>query len=249
MIELDYKLPSMYMTGYQSPTGTYNNQELGFPSVLTTKDSRLGMFIKRLRNCINCERALVFVGGKFMMCNKNWIRDHVHTLKAMCHWEYEIANYVNFTIETQREDGQFYELIKQKDDTIWDRVREDCYVEYPDDNLVITRLELEADVEYLVVEGAMYVYRITGNDEWLKSVLPALEKGINYMTSDEKRWDKEHGLVKRPFTIDTWDFINEPTLVAYNRRIDPDSPMSIMHGDNSGVYAAMNILAFFREDT
>lgn len=245
MIEFEYKLPSMYITGYENPNGTYNNQELGFPSVLTTKDSRLGMFIKRLRNCINCERTLVFVGGKFMMCNKNWIRDHVHTLKAMCHWEYEIANYINFTIDTQREDGQFYELVKQKDDTIWDRVREDCYVEYPDDNLVITRLELEADVEYLVVEGAMYVYRITGNDEWLKSVLPALEKGINYMTSDEKRWDKEHGLVKRPFTIDTWDFINEPTLVAYNRRIDPDSPMSIMHGDNSGVYQAMNQLSWF----
>ena len=65
------------------------------------------------------------------------------------------------------------------------------------------------------------------------------------MTSDEKRWDKEHGLVKRPFTIDTWDFINEPTLVAYNRRIDPDSPMSIMHGDNSGVYQAINQLSWF----
>lgn len=245
MIEFDYKLPSMYITGYENPNGTYNNQELGFPSVMTTTDSKLGMFIKRLRNCINCERALVFVGKKYMMCNKNWIRDHVHTLKAMCHWEYEIKNFLDFIIETQREDGQFYELIKQKDDTIWDRVREDCYVEYPEDNLVITRLELEADVEYLVVEGAMYVYRITGDDKWLASVLPALEKGIDYITSDDKRWDEEHGLVKRPFTIDTWDFINEPTLVAYNRRIDPDSDMSIMHGDNSGVYQAMNQLAWF----
>ena len=46
MIEFEYKRPSMYITGYENPNGTYNNQELGFPSVLTTKDSRLGMFIK-----------------------------------------------------------------------------------------------------------------------------------------------------------------------------------------------------------
>lgn len=27
---------------------------------------------------------------------------------------------------------------------------------YPDDNLTLVRLELEADIEYLVVEGCMY---------------------------------------------------------------------------------------------
>lgn len=50
----------------------------------------------------------------------------------------------------------------------------------------------------------------------------------------------------RPFTIDTWDFTND-VRSGCDRRIHDDEPMSIMHGDNSGVYAAMNILAFFRE--
>ena len=62
MIEFDYKLPSMYIHGYENQNGTYNNHELGFPSVMTTTDPKLGLFIKRLRNCINCERALVFIG-------------------------------------------------------------------------------------------------------------------------------------------------------------------------------------------
>ena len=79
----------------------------------------------------------------------------------------------------------------------------------PDDNLALVRIELEADIEYLVVDGAVMVYKATGDDEWIKSVLPALEKGIDYITSDSKRWDEEHGLVKRPFTIDTWDFLNK----------------------------------------
>lgn len=241
MIEFEHKLPAMNINGKQN--GTYNNRELGYPSILTTTDYQLGEFLHMMRNNIYADRALVFVDDKVMMCNKNWIRDHVHVMKAMRHWEYDLDSFLNFIIDTQREDGQFYELIKQYDDYHWKYVNEDCYVMYPEDNLSLVRLELEADIEYLVVEGAMYLYKTTGDDEWLKKVLPRLEKGINYITSDEKRWDKKHGLVKRPFTIDTWDFTYDTD--EDNRKIEENTPMSIMHGDNSGVYQAMNQLAWF----
>lgn len=241
MIEFEHKLPSMNIDGKHN--GTYNNRELGFPSVLTTTDPKLGVFMHMLRSNIYADRAIVFIDGQFFMCNKNWIRDHVHVMKAMRHWEYDLEGFLNFIIDTQREDGQFYELIKQYDDYHWKMVNEDCRVMYPDDNLTLVRLELEADVEYLVVEGSVYLYKITGDDEWLKKVLPKLEKSIDYMTSDEKRWDKEHGLVKRPFTIDTWDFTYDTD--SHNRKIEENTPMSIMHGDNSGVYQAMNQLAWF----
>lgn len=244
MIEFKHKLPAMNIDGKHN--GTYNNRELGFPSILTTKDPELGMFIHNLRANIFEDRSLVFVDGKILVCNKNWIRDYVHVMKAMRHWEYNLSSFLNFIIDTQREDGQFYELIKQYDDIHWSFVNEDCYIMYPDDNLSLVRLEIEADIEYLVVEGAVYYYRTNGDDEWLKKVLPKLEKGINYMCSDEKRWDKEHGLVKRGFTIDTWDFVNKTPhgTPADNRRIEEGTPMSIMHGDNSGVYQAMNQLAW-----
>lgn len=242
MIEFQYKLPAMNIEGRKN--GTYNNRELGFPSVLTTTDYRLGEFIHTLRSNIYADRALVFVDGKILMCNKNWIRDHVHVMKGMRHFEYDLGSFLNFIIDTQREDGQFYELIKQMDDYHWKMVDEDCRALYEEDNLSLVRLELEADIEYLVVEGAMYFYRTTGDNEWLKNVLPKLEKGIDYVTSDEKRWDREHGLVKRPFSIDTWDFTND-IASCHDRRIHDDEPMSIMHGDNSGVFRAMNQLAFF----
>lgn len=239
MIEFKHKLPSMNIDG--KANGTYNNKELGFPSILTTTDPKLGLFLQKLRANIWADRSLVFIDNKILVCDKNWIRDHVHVMKAMRHWEYDLDSFLNFIIDTQRDDGQFYELIKQYDDKHWAMVNEDCYIMYPDDNLTLVRLELEADIEYLVVEGAVYYYRTNGNNEWLKKVLPRLEKGINYICSDEKRWDSERGLVKRPFTIDTWDFVDSNLL---NRRIDTDSPMSIMHGDNSGVYQAMNQLAW-----
>lgn len=241
MINFEHKLPSMNIDGRHN--GTYNNTELAFPSVLTTTDPKLGCFMHMLRSSIYNERTLVFIDGKILMCDKNWIRDHVHVMKAMRHWDYNLDSFLNFIIDTQREDGQFYELIKQYDDYHWKLVNKDCYVMYPEDNLTLVRLELEADIEYLVVEGAVYLYRTTGDDKWLKKILPHLEKGIDYMTSDKKRWDKEHGLVKRPFTIDTWDFMCENS--DSNRKIEDDTPMSIMHGDNSGVYQAMNQLAWF----
>lgn len=240
MIDFEHRLPSMNIDGKHN--GTYNNTELAFPSVLTTTDPKLGCFMHTLRSNIYSERTLVFIDGKILMCDKNWIRDHVHIMKAMRHWEYNLDSFLNFIIETQREDGQFYELIKQYDDYHWTFVNEDCRVMYPDDNLTLVRLELEADIEYLVVEGAVYLYRTTGDDAWLERVLPRLEKGIDYITSDKKRWDREHGLVKRPFTIDTWDFTYGKA--GSNRKIEDDTPMSIMHGDNSGVYQAMNQLAW-----
>lgn len=246
MIEFKHKLPSMNIDGKHN--GTYNNIELGFPSVLTTDDPKLGMFLKQLRTNIFNDRSLVFIDGKILVCAKNWIRDHVHVMKAMRHWEYNLSSFLNFILDTQREDGQFFELIKQYDDKHWSYVNKDCYIMFPDDNLTLVRLELEADIEYLVVEGAVYLYRTTGDNEWLKKVLPRLEKGIDYMCSDKKRWDSEHGLVKRPFTIDTWDFVNETPSgesPSVNRKIEKETKMSIMHGDNSGIYQAMKQLAWF----
>lgn len=241
MIEFKHKLPAMNIEGRRN--GTYNNRELGFPSILTTTDPKLGLFLHGLRSNIFADRSLVFIDGRILMTDKNWIRDHVHVMKAMRHWEYDLGSFLSFIIETQRADGQFYELIKQVDDRHWSYVRPDCYVMYPDDNLSLVRLELEADIEYLVVEGAVYYYKTNGDDKWLEWALPHLELGINYVTSDPSRWDSERGLVKRPFTIDTWDFTCRPDA-GHNRRIDPDTPMSIMHGDNSGVYQAMHQLAW-----
>ena len=147
MIEFQHKLPAMNINGVRC--GTYNNRELGFPSILTTTDPKLGLFLHQMQSNIFADRSLVFIDGRILMTDINWIRDHVHVMKAMRHWEYDLKSFLDFIIETQREDGQFYELIKQVDDKHWALVNEDCYVMYPDDNLSLVRLELEADIEYL----------------------------------------------------------------------------------------------------
>eukprot|EP00825_Cyclidium_porcatum_P049220 TRINITY_DN8454_c0_g1_i2.p2 TRINITY_DN8454_c0_g1~~TRINITY_DN8454_c0_g1_i2.p2 ORF type:complete len:236 (-),score=-7.37 TRINITY_DN8454_c0_g1_i2:5-712(-) len=103
------------------------------------------------------------------------------------------------------------------------------------------RLELEADVEYLMVEGAWTIWQATGDRKAMAARLPAMERALTYCFTDPTRWDEKHGALKRPFTPDTWDFTYGKS--DRNRRIDPDTPMAIMHGDNSGLYAACRQLA------
>ena len=244
MIEFDHKLPSMNIDGTHN--GTYNNYEMVLPCALTTDSPRLGIFLHLLHNAVADERRLVFIDGKVLGCSNNWIRDHVHMMKAFRHWEHDVRSFLQYIIDTQTDEGYFYELIKQLDDEHWKYVDESCRILFPEDNVALVRLELEADIEYLVVEGAWQYYRATGDFEWVKKVLPRLEKAIDYMTSSPKRWNKEYGLVVRPFTIDTWDFTNDLRSQT-DRRIHENEPMSAMHGDNSGVYAAMNILACFND--
>ena len=236
-------LPRMREARTGKTCGRFNNKDLAMPGVLTTGDPTWGDFLHLLRNTINGERSLVFVDGRKMMVNKNWIRDHVHVLKAMRHWEYDYAGYVDFTLRHQRADGCILELVKQADDRHWRYAAPESRKFFPDDNLAMCRLDIEADVEYLLVEGATYCYRISGDDAWLARALPRLEKAIDYMTSDPKRWDAAHGLVKRGYTIDTWDFTYEPASVT-NRTLTAATPQAIMHGDNSGVYQAMAQLAW-----
>lgn len=240
-IRFEHPLPAMNVDGREN--GTYNNIELGIPGVLTTLDTNLGMMLKQLRDNVLEGRHVVFVDGRFIPVYKNWIRDHVHTMKAFRHWERDLRTYLDFTIEHQRPDGSFLELIKQMDDKHWSFVAEDDIVFFPEDNLYLARLDIESDVEYLVVEGATEYFKATADRRWLRKNLRKLEKAIEYSTTSPKRWDPEHGLVKRAYTIDTWDFSYEKSG-HYDRRITEKTPMAIMHGDNSGVYQAMKQLAW-----
>lgn len=207
----------------------------------TDVDDPLEKFIRNLSNTVRNDRFTFMVDGKPYMAHPKWLRDHVHEMKAFKHWEYDLREYLQFMIEHQHPDGFFYEMVQVDGDYHTTLMPERCMLHLPESGLTFVRLEVEADIEYLVVEGAVTVYKATGDDDWILKMLPYLERGIAYCTSNPNRWDAAHGLVKRGFTIDTWDFMNQEGDIRY---LTPQTPMSIMHGDNSGVYAAMQQLAW-----
>ena len=207
----------------------------------------------------------VFLYGERMVrVNLNWIRDYVLTLKGFRYTERDLTSFPDLLLEKQHGKGFFYEIIAPVSDlhsgrpfqtpdgrTVQISSPECCYYEEGMD-FGLCRLELEADVEYLMVEGAYMIWQATGDDAWLERNLPRLEKGLRYLTSDPLRWDSGYGLVKRPRTLDTWDFLDRESS-SHERSVFPDDPMGIFHGDNTGLYHAKLLMAkmlrFFGEES
>lgn len=105
------------------------------------------------------------------------------------------------------------------------------------------RVPVEADVEFRLVKAAYLAWQATGNTAWIEGILPQLEAALGYCRSHTWRWDPEHGLMKRPYTIDTWDFDYTAGRTDWlNFQITDDTFWGIFHGDNSGLYEASRLL-------
>ena len=218
-----------------------------------------GVFFNSLKKqLIETEyRKTVHFGGKERKQFVQWIRDHVHVMKAMKYFEPDISSFWQFFMENQTKEGLYFDYYYPITERVNHRMNlfEKRYWKIlPRDTLQMHRLPVEADLEYLMVEGAYYIWQATGDKSYIQQWISGLEKGLNYSMTDPLRWSKKHKLLKRGYTLDTWDFMQLPTTRAeYVKQgndvqngifnIDSNTPMGIMHGDNSGAYAACLQLA------
>jgi hypothetical protein len=196
----------------------------------------LEWFFNRMVEQVKHDSRTFTIDGETVRTNPTWIRDHVHELKGYKFWEEDLTSALEFLCERQTEKGFFYEIFTNINDPHTHYVDPNCVRRYPDDDMGLVRLEMEADVEYLMVEGCYQAWQATGDDEWLRKILPHLARGLKYCLTDPKRWNETHGLLKRTFSIDTWDFTWG--VSDTNRKIEPFMPMAIMHGDNTGLIQA-----------
>lgn len=208
---------------------------------ITTGTKKYDGFLEGLKKIVSADRQSFSVDGKVVNMNPCWLRDHIHEMKGYKYWEKEIKTGLEHFLQRQTPRGFFYEMIVPIDNEHTKMVSPE-FVQFDEKNkLAYVRLEIEADIEYLMVEGVYNVWQATGDMEWMKENLEKVERGIEYCLTDPVRFCKGHMLVKRAFTIDTWDFTyGVPTN---NRRIEPTTPMAIMHGDNSGIYSSCLMLA------
>ncbi len=157
-------------------------------------------------------------------CPWLWLRDNVHMMLATVYMLDETRNLVDFFIANQNDDGSYFDFL--------------------DNDGRLLRVPTEADLEYLAVVGVYRAWLANGDSEWMRDHLPALEKGLQYMTSHPWRWDEEHSLPKRAYTIDTWDFDirDDLTELHWPGKVDEKTHFGIMHGDVSGLYYAWRLM-------
>lgn len=161
-----------------------------------------------------------------------WIRDHSDMLRAGIYFREDVQDAVEAFAMTQKEDGR-----------VFDYVTTDAGTE-PENWEKWVRVPVEADVEYRFVKAAYLAWQATGDDEWLADVLPNLERALTYSCTHPRRWDADHGLIKRPYTIDTWDFDYTAGRMPWlNFQITDDTFWGVMHADQSGFVEAADLLA------
>ena len=210
-------------------------------TLIQTKGGRIDSFLEGLKSQVEKDRTIHMVNNEPVNLYAVWLRDHIYEMKGYKYWENDVASGFGFFLKRQHPRGFFYEIKVPPEDPHVACVSPEWISPDKKNNFILVRLEIEADIEYLMVEALYTIWQATGNSVLLEPYLLKVEKGLLYLMSDPDRWSSRHGLVKRAFTIDTWDF----TYAAdtWDRNITEDTPMAIMHGDNSGVYYACRKLS------
>ncbi|MFQ6037818.1 MAG: hypothetical protein ACE5LV_04290 [Candidatus Aminicenantales bacterium] len=168
-----------------------------------------------------------------------WIRDTSDMLRAVKYFEKDVQSLIQHFAETQAHNGRIFDYV-----TTFPEKRpceRENWTKY-------VRVPVEADVEYRFVKAAYLAWQASGDDAWIVGLMPAMEKALAYILSHPWRWDETLRLVKRAYTIDTWDFAYSAGAHEWLQfQITEDTFWGIMHGDNSGYYEAFTLLSFLHE--
>jgi hypothetical protein len=161
-----------------------------------------------------------------------WIRDHSDILRGGIYMHGDVQSAVDLFADHQAASGRVFDYVTTEAGT------------EPENWEKWVRVPVEADVEYRFVKAAYLAWQATGDDAWAGRLLPALERALTYTLTHPWRWDAAHGLVKRAYTIDTWDFDYTAGRAPWlNFEITDDTFWGLMHGDSSGFYEAARLLA------
>lgn len=162
-----------------------------------------------------------------------WLRDHYYQGRGFRYFEGDVKSMIDGVRREQNPDGSFPDFLAR-----------------PEYGIPAKRTPVEADVEYLYVLAVYEAWKMTGDDQWLISNLNAMQRAVDYSTTNPLRWEPNLGLVKRPYTIDTWDFEYGNTTLdpetnkpAPRHWIDEHTIWGIFHGDNTGLAQALHALS------
>lgn len=207
-------------------------------------------------NSQDSENGTAIWNGKSYRYFVPWILDHGHTMKGQKYFFGYGHEFLNLLKETQRPDGMIYSFYQYMSNPDYWLTR-DKFSGYSKriGDKVFVRQPTENHPEYMYVNTIYQAWKSGGDDGWMKTMLASAAKALNYAPNDPARWSKRFQLLKRVYTIDSWDFAVEdeylPNIGITNSMIiDPDkSKFGVFFGDNTGYIDACLQLAEMFEHT
>jgi hypothetical protein len=170
-----------------------------------------------------------------------WVMDNTNTLKGMRYFWPEVKSSIDFYVANQREDGMVWENFEPctPPETDWERrFGYGGFVRRTENGrLLLRRAPVENHVEAYLMESIYTAWKTTGDTPWMSSKLDSAIRAIKYATSDPYRWSEKFKLLKRGFTVDTWDFLcaSESNLVGGDPMVIDlkKTHFGIFFGDNT----------------
>lgn len=208
---------------------------------ITTGDQAIDDLLPRIRSFLEKDTMDMVIDGNSIRGYRSpdtpsvWLRDHSDMMRGFRYFEDDVTSAVTHFAETQARNGRIFDYFTVQPEKV--PCERENWTKY-------VRVPVEADVEYRFIKASFLAWQSSGDDHWIKSMLPPMEKALEYIFSHPWRWDQEKQLVKRPYTIDSWDFAYTAGQHDWLQfQIDDNTFWGIMHGDNSGYYEACLHLA------
>ena len=188
--------------------------------------------------------------GKRYRYFEPWVLDHCQNMMGLKYFLPYGSEFVDLMRQTQRKDGMIYSFVQTVPnvDYFFTRDKISGYTQQIGDR-VFTRQPTENHPEYLFVNTIYQCWQAGANDSWMENNLGSASRALDYTMHDPARWSYRFGLLKRVYTIDSWDFAVEdeytPDLgITNSMMIDPvKSKFGIFFGDNTGYITACYQLA------
>ncbi|MGA2017242.1 MAG: hypothetical protein ABSH26_09805 [Opitutaceae bacterium] len=179
----------------------------------------------------------------------NWVLDNYHTGKGMRYFSPCMTDLLDMMRSTQREDGMIWSNLNTGATAYYRTAYGPFgYVRQYGDRWFV-RQPAENHPEYVYVSSIYQSWKANGDDAWMGRCLASAMRALDYCVSDPARWSKRFQLLKRVYTIDSWDFQVDdrytPDIGLTNTMlIDPrKSKFGVFFGDNVYYAAACAELA------
>ena len=114
-----------------------------------------------------------------------WIRDHSDMLRTGRYFHPDATSAIQHFSDTQSAQGRIFDYVSTFPEKL--PSERENWTKY-------VRVPVEADVEYRFVKGAFLAWQASGDDAWMRALLPSLEKALEYIRGHDWYWDSSRRL-------------------------------------------------------
>lgn len=239
--------------------------------------NKKGKELSRATIHVNCKTEIIDEGGSFQkfcdilrltyLRNRRFVfhtdgdifhvpnttsRGNALTIRGSRYFMNDVCHGLELHSRYQREDGLIWDFATETEPDManqfeW-RFQPQFTTRSKDNGTVFARQPCQNDVEHEFIRGIYNLWQCTGNDEWMKSKLDNCLAAMRFSGSNEWFWSDKYKLLKRPYTIDGWDYVSNydkmtlPTSGDHCLAQPGITVYGIMHGDNTGMADACDKL-------